>query len=60
MCMWFSCRQSNRLVEYQDYYRNTEILLDSIDAWYPNFTDSIMETEAYYNYETYRNIIVKK
>lgn len=39
--------------EYEDYeyYEKTEALLDSINNWDNSFMDTVMETDAYYEYE---------
>jgi hypothetical protein len=54
----FEYRQEQRITKYQDYYNNTEVLLDSIDAWYPDFADLTMETDTYYEYEVCRDKIM--
>lgn len=38
-----------------EYYNNTEALLDSINNWDESFMDNVMETDAYYNYEVSRD-----
>ena len=38
-----------------EYFANTEILLDSINNQYNDFADIVMESDAYYNYEVSRN-----
>lgn len=34
-----------------EYYNHTEALLDSINNWDESFMDTVMETDAYYEYE---------
>lgn len=34
-----------------NYYKKTEALLDSINNWNEPFMDTVMETDAYYEYE---------
>lgn len=34
-----------------NYYEKTEALLDSIYNWDESFMDTVMETDAYYEYE---------
>lgn len=34
-----------------EYYNHTEALLDSINNWDESFMDTVMKTDAYYEYE---------
>lgn len=36
---------------YNDYYNQCEALLDSINSWDESFMDTIVETDAYFEYE---------
>lgn len=46
---------------YENYYEKTETLLDRISTWYGHkeFQDSIMETDAYFEYELAKEELLK-
>lgn len=44
--------------EQNEYFDKTEALLDSINNWNPGFIDTVMETDAYYEYEVARDKIL--
>ena len=39
-----------------EYYDNTEALLDSIYSWDESFMDTVMESDAYYEYEVAKEV----
>lgn len=50
----FICYNVGKSEVYQaqyNYYEKTEALLDSINNWDESFMDTVMETDAYYEYE---------
>ena len=42
------------------YYKKTEALLDSISNWDESFMDTVMETDAYYEYELAKYELTKE
>lgn len=42
-----------------EYYNRTEALLDSINNWDESFMDTVMETDAYYEYELAKESYIK-
>lgn len=47
----YNAGKSHVYSEREEYYIHTEALLDSINNWDESFMDTVMETDAYYEYE---------
>lgn len=50
----FACYNAGKSTVYEEdynYFEKTEALLDSINNWDESFMDTVMETDAYYEYE---------
>lgn len=53
-CISFASYNAGKSTVYSqdyEYYEKTEALLDSINNWDNSFMDTVMETDAYYEYE---------
>lgn len=56
----FACYNAGKLTGHEenyDYFEKTEALLDSINNWDESFMDTVMETDAYYEYEVAADIV---
>ena len=52
-----ACSQTATIEAYNRYNRDCEILLDSIASWDKSFFDTVVETDAYYDYINSREIL---
>lgn len=50
----YNAGKSTVYSQQYEYYEKTEALLDSINSWDNSFSDTVMETGAYYEYEVAR------
>lgn len=50
----YNAGKSTVYSQQYEYYKKTEALLDSINNWDSSFKDTIMKTDAYYEYEVAR------
>lgn len=60
-CFCFACYnagKSTALNEVNGYFDTTETLLDSIAAWDNTFSDTVMETDTYSDYEEARDSLL--
>lgn len=50
----YNAGKSTVYSQQYEYYEKTEALLDSINNWDNSFKDTVMKTDAYYEYEVAR------
>lgn len=58
----FACYNAGKSAVYEEdykYFEKTEALLDSINNWHESFIDTVMETDAYYEYELAKEEMTK-